>query len=69
MADRIELTVEGMGCQGCVTAVEKAVRSVEASAKVEVRLDTGRVTIDSENASREALVAAISKAGYDIVAG
>lgn len=67
MSEAIIITVEGMGCQGCVTAVEKAVRSVAPEAKVNVSLANGSVSIAETGLTRSVLEAAISKAGYDIV--
>lgn len=67
MSEKIILKVEGMGCQGCVAAVEKAARSVSPEAKVEVDLAGGLVSIDAAVAGRDAFAAAIAKAGYDIV--
>lgn len=66
MAENIVIKVDGMGCQGCVAAVEKATRAVSPEAKVAVDLATGLVTIAGSNAAREAFAAAIAKAGYDI---
>jgi copper chaperone len=61
--------VEGMGCQGCVTAVEKAIRSAAPDAAVEIGLSDGIVRVGNSGASREILAAAIAKAGYDVVPG
>ncbi len=73
MDEAITFRVEGMGCQGCVSAVEKAVRALVPAAKIDVDLATGAVKIlgagQALNAPdmRGALAAAITKAGYDIV--
>lgn len=66
MSDPMIIKVEGMGCQSCVSAVEKAVRSVAPTAGVDVSLPEGTVRITDAVATREALEAAIAKAGYDI---
>jgi copper chaperone len=63
------IKVEGMGCQSCVSAVEKAVRSVAPGATVEVTLAEGLVRIGEGGASREILAAAITRAGYDVISG
>ena len=61
----IEFRVEGMSCQHCVGAVTKAVRSLDASAHVEVDLEAGGVRVQSsEKADR--LSAAIEEAGYAV---
>lgn len=66
MSDPMIIKVEGMGCQGCVSAVEKAVRSVAPGASVDISLPEGTVRILDATATRTALEAAIAKAGYDI---
>ncbi len=60
------IRVEGMGCQGCVTAVEKAVRGVAPEAAVDISLAEGTVRITNCEAPRDRIEAAIAKAGYDI---
>lgn len=64
----IELQVEGMSCQHCVTAVTNAIRQHDAAAQVEIDLATGRVAVNSTQ-SEDALKAAIDEAGYTVVAG
>jgi copper chaperone len=66
MGATIEMMVEGMGCEGCVASVTKAVRSAAPAAEVHVDLGSGRVTIENADAAREALKSAIEKAGYDV---
>lgn len=65
MAETIVLEVEGMGCEGCVAAVEKALRAVPGVRTVTVDLEAGRATVEQEGADRAALVRAVEKAGYD----
>lgn len=67
MSEPIVIKVDGMGCQSCVAAVEKAVKSVAPAAAVEVNLADGLVRIGNAEAGRETLAAAITKAGYDVV--
>ena len=69
MSEAIIIKVEGMGCQNCVNAVEKAVKSVAPDATTEVSLAEGLVRVTETGASREALAAAITKAGYDVISG
>ncbi|MGE0310884.1 MAG: heavy-metal-associated domain-containing protein [Lautropia sp.] len=57
--------VVGMTCQHCVKAVTQAVRAIDPSAKVEIDLRTGRVSVDS-SAEREVLGAAIRDEGYTV---
>lgn len=59
----IELRVEGMTCGHCVSAVTRAVKTVDPAANVEVDLDAGRVRVDGRS-SGDALSKAIAEAGY-----
>ncbi|ADG15093.1 heavy-metal-associated domain-containing protein [Paraburkholderia atlantica] len=61
----IELHVEGMSCQHCVTAVTNAIREHDAAAQVQVDLASGRVLVESAQPI-EALKAAIDEAGYTV---
>lgn len=62
----MEIKVEGMGCEGCVAAVSKAVAGVAPDAKVAVSLDQGLVRIEATSPARGLIEQAIEKAGYDI---
>ncbi|MCX7630762.1 MAG: heavy-metal-associated domain-containing protein [Geminicoccaceae bacterium] len=64
MREKIELEVEGMGCEGCVAAVEKALRSVPNVRAVTVDLKAGRAEVEHEGAELAALLRAVEKAGY-----
>jgi copper chaperone len=59
----IELRVEGMTCGHCVSAVTRAVKTVDPEANVQVDLGTGRVRVDGRS-SADALGKAIAEAGY-----
>ena len=59
-----ELKVEGMSCGHCVGTIEKAVKSVDPTARVVADLGASTVAVETganENAVREAL----RSAGYD----
>ncbi len=60
----LKLTVPDMNCGHCVSAVTKALKGVDAGADVAIDLDTRTVTVRSD-VGGEALVSALSKAGYD----
>ena len=62
-----ELKVEGMSCGHCVSAVTRAVQSVDAAAKVEVDLAQQKVRVDSA-ASLDDVKAAVEEAGYPVLA-
>ncbi len=61
----IQFEVEGMSCQHCVAAVTKAVRSLDATAQVQVKLEEGLVRVESNEAA-DRLGAAIAEAGYTV---
>jgi Cu+-exporting ATPase len=59
----IRLAVIGMTCAGCVNAVERVLARVPGAADVHVDLAAGRADV-AGNASPEALLSAVRKAGY-----
>jgi copper chaperone len=59
----IELKVPDMTCGHCASTITKAVKELDALAKVEVSLPDHRVRVDSK-ASKEDLVRSITEAGY-----
>lgn len=56
--------VEDMTCGHCASAITKAVRAVDAGAKVEVDLAAHLVHIDPTEADAAGLREAIQQAGY-----
>jgi copper chaperone CopZ len=65
MDQKLELEIEGMGCEGCVAAVDKALRAVPGVRGVAVDLGAGRARVEHEGVDPAALVRAVEKAGYD----
>ncbi len=65
MAEKLELEIEGMGCEGCVAAVDQALRAVPGVRIVTVDLKAGRATVEHDGVDAAALVRAVEKAGYD----
>jgi copper chaperone len=63
----LNLTVKGMSCQHCVKAVTAAIQELDAQARVEIDLPTGKVAVQS-SAAEAKLREAITEAGYEIVA-
>ena len=59
----IELQVNDMTCGHCVGRVTKAVKDVDAAARVNIDLDRKHVSIDSAHGPEE-FQAAIAEAGY-----
>lgn len=60
------LVVTGMTCGGCTKAVTRAIQMQDASATVQVDLDSQKVEIDSK-LSREALITIVTDAGFPVV--
>ena len=64
--ERVEIGVDGMSCGGCALSVEKALRTVNGVAKVEVDLAGKSVRVDGTALDRARLAQAIEDAGYDV---
>lgn len=62
----IELTVEGMSCAHCISSVEKALYTVEAKGKVNLKTKTVLVEFDESKATPESIKSAIEEQGYDV---
>jgi len=60
----VTFEVTDMTCGHCVSAITKAVRSVDRSAKVEVDLHAHQVRIESTEADAQEFSEAIAEAGY-----
>ncbi len=67
MASTTEYMVTGMTCQHCVDAVAKEVGGIHGVTCVDVDLDSGRVSVISEQPVDDAAVrAAVDEAGYEL---
>ena len=64
----ITLLVGGMTCAGCVAAVTRAIRRVDAAAGIVADLASGRITVASERPPRD-LAAAVEQAGFSAAVG
>lgn len=60
-------SVTGMTCGHCERAVQQALLAVDAQAQVQIERTANRVVVQSSNASRQALAAAIAEEGYTVV--
>lgn len=58
--------VTGMTCGHCERAVQQALLEVDANAQVQIDRNANRVVVQSESASREALIHAITEEGYSV---
>ena len=63
----IVLKVEGMSCNHCVQAVEKAVKELGAEGKVNLANKEVDVRFDESQVSIDAIKEAIEEQGYDVV--
>jgi copper chaperone len=63
----VTLTVEGMSCGHCVSAVEKAVGGLGAAAKVDLQAKKVDIEYDENKVSLGAIKEAIEDQGYDVV--
>jgi len=63
---QIELSVPGMSCGHCASAVEHEVSAVTGVSTVEVDLINKLVTVRGSDLQQAAIVAAIDEAGYDV---
>lgn len=59
--------VDDMTCDHCASAISKAVRAVDAGAKVQVNLAQHLVTVEPTEANAAELAEAITEAGYSPV--
>lgn len=62
----LTLSVPGMTCGHCEAAVTKELTSVAGVTAVAVDLDTKLVTVTGAGLDRDAIVAAIDDAGFDV---
>jgi copper ion binding protein len=61
-------SVSGMSCGHCVASVRQEVGLIDGVTGVEVELDSGAVTVESDNpVDPAAVTAAIEEAGYEVV--
>lgn len=64
----LTFTVPGMSCGHCEAAVKGEVTKVAGVTGVAVDLQTKIVTVEGDALDREAIVAAIDEAGYEVTA-
>lgn len=63
-----EITVSGMSCGHCVSAVSGELKKLPGVEAVAVDLESGRVTIESQAVLDAAAVrGAVDEAGYEVV--
>lgn len=64
--NQLTLHVPGMTCGHCESAVKSEVGKVAGVAAIAVDLGTKIVTVDGAALSRDAIVAAIEEAGFEV---
>ena len=62
----LSFKVPGMTCGHCETAVKQEVGHVTGVSQVDVDLASKDVTVTGTDLDRDAIVAAIDEAGYDV---
>ena len=63
MAETLKLSIPDMTCGHCKAVVEKAIAAQDATAQVEIDLDSHTVAVQSA-APAEALMKALAEEGY-----
>ena len=66
MSDTLTLSVPGMTCGHCEAAVKQEVGGVPGVSGVDVDLETKSVVVSGTDLDRDAVVAAIDEAGFDV---
>jgi copper chaperone CopZ len=66
MSDTLTLSVPGMTCGHCEAAVKQEVGGIPGVTLVDVDLDTKAVVVTGADLDRDAVVAAIDEAGFDV---
>lgn len=61
----VELQVDGMNCNRCAGKITKAVRDIDANAKVDVDLKNKKVRVES-TAEQADISSAVVDAGYSV---
>lgn len=62
----LTFSVPGMTCGHCEAAIKREVGAVDGVTGVDVDLDTKDVVVTGTSLDRDALVAAIDEAGFDV---
>lgn len=61
-------TVSGMTCGHCVASVREEVAEIDGVDRVDVELESGRLSVAGDGFSDDAVRAAVAEAGYELVA-
>ena len=66
MSTTAEYTVHGMHCDHCVMSVTEEVSEVQGVESVDVDLASGRLAVNGEGFSDDAIKEAVAEAGYEV---
>lgn len=61
----VDLKVDGMRCNGCVTSVQRALSEISGVTEAEVRLDEGRALIRGNGVEVQELIEAVASLGFE----
>jgi copper chaperone CopZ len=61
----LELKVDGMRCNGCVTSVQRALSEIAGVTDAEVRLDEGTARVRGSGFSVQELIEAVASLGFE----
>jgi copper chaperone CopZ len=61
----VELEVNGMRCNGCVTSVQRALSEIAGVTDAEVRLEEGRARVRGSGISVQELIDAVTSLGFN----
>ena len=64
--DRVKLTITGMSCGHCVSAVDKALKGVNGVQVEQVAIGSATVTYDPATTSTDKITKAIEDEGYTV---
>lgn len=64
---RQNISIEGMGCDHCVTAVREALEELDGVTVEQVEIGGARIDVEPEKASDGQIESAIRQAGYEPV--
>jgi copper chaperone len=62
------MIIAGMTCNHCALSVTEEVSEVPGVIAIDVDLASGRMTVEGEGYSDQAIKAAVAEAGYEVIA-
>ncbi|MGD0577647.1 MAG: heavy-metal-associated domain-containing protein [Bryobacteraceae bacterium] len=65
MQEQLNLAIAGMHCEGCVRRVTAALAKVQGAEVEQVEVGSARVNFDTEKASKEKLIDAVNRIGFN----